>query len=89
MAEIEIGGRDYLKFTELARRPLPAASLTEATGGDLDRSMRHRELKRRNGFGDELRAVLVGETGAWAAITLMREAGSAPFRPTTRPSSPR
>src|SRR5215217_5051570 len=81
MAEIEIGEPDLLKFSALARLPVPAGSLSHATGGHLDRSLRHRELKRPNGLGDELRSVLVGDAGAWAGITLMREAGSAPFRP--------
>jgi DNA-binding CsgD family transcriptional regulator len=81
MAEIEIGEPDFLKFTDLARRPVPADSLSHATDGELDRSARHRELKRPHGLGDELRSVLVGDTGAWAGITLMRENGAEPFSP--------
>ena len=81
MAEIEIGEPDFLKFGELARRTVPAGSLSHATDGKLDRSARHRELKRPHGLGDEIRSVLVGDTGAWAGITLMRETGAAPFTP--------
>ncbi len=81
MAEIEIGEPDFLKFTDLAREPVRAAGLSHVTGGELDRSARHRELKRPHGLGDEIRSVLVGDTGAWAGITLLREAGTAPFAP--------
>jgi DNA-binding CsgD family transcriptional regulator len=56
-----------------------AASLSEATHGDLDRSARHRELRRPNGFGDELRAVLTDGTGAWGALTLLRVDDGAAF----------
>jgi DNA-binding CsgD family transcriptional regulator len=63
MAEIELAERDFNKFTQLARRRSPAASLSEATNGKLDRSLRHRELKRPHGFGDELRAALVSDFG--------------------------
>ena len=69
---------DFNKFTDLARAPRPAASLSAATGGDLDRSLRHRELRRPNGFGgDELRAAL----GGWGGIVLLRETGRADFTP--------
>ena len=80
MAEIEMAEPDFLKFSELARQPVTAGSLSEATGGDLELSVRHRELKQPNGFGDELRSVLVGDAGAWGGITLLRETGSAPFQ---------
>ena len=81
MAELEITEPDFLKFRQLAAGPLPAAGLSEATGGDLERSARHRELKQPNGFGDELRAVLVGDGGAWAGLTLLRETGGPAFTP--------
>jgi len=79
MTEIELGEADFNKFADLARRRRPAASLSQATGGDLDRSVRHRELRRPNGFGDELRAALVSESGTWGGITLLRDAASAHF----------
>jgi DNA-binding CsgD family transcriptional regulator len=75
MAEIEVGEVDFNKFVELARAGLPAASLSEATHGRLDRSLRQRELRRPNGLGDELRAALVADSGAWGGITLLRETG--------------
>ena len=67
----------------------PAASLSEATGGDLDRSVRHRDLKRPHGFGDELRAALVGESATWGALTLLRDRTGCPSPPPTQSSSAR
>jgi DNA-binding CsgD family transcriptional regulator len=78
--EIEIREPDVNKFADLARGGR-AASLSAATGGVLERSLRHRELRGPSGFGDELRAAFVGDTGTWGAIVLLREAGSADFRP--------
>jgi DNA-binding CsgD family transcriptional regulator len=75
MAEIEVGEVDFNKFAELARAGLPAASLSGATHGQLDRSLRQRELRRPNGLGDELRAALVADSGTWGGITLLRETG--------------
>jgi hypothetical protein len=62
----------------LARAPVPAASLSQATGGHLDRSLRQREIRRPNGFADEQRTVLTDTTGRWRTLTLLRE--------TTRPN---
>ena len=77
-AEIEVVEDDFNKFTDLVRAATPAASLSAATGGKLDRSLRHRELRRPNGFGgDELRAAL----GNWGGIVLLRETGRADFTP--------
>ena len=79
LTEIELGEPDFNKFTTLAHAAVPAASLSEATGGELDRSLRQRELRRPAGFADELRAVLVDATGSCGALTLLREARSPDF----------
>jgi DNA-binding CsgD family transcriptional regulator len=81
LTEIEVGEPDFNKFTELACRSQPAASLSQATDQALDQSLRHRELKRPNGFDDELRGALVDDSGTWGAITLLREAGRPHFAP--------
>jgi DNA-binding CsgD family transcriptional regulator/GAF domain-containing protein len=73
LTEIELGEPDVNKFTTLARARVPAARLSSATGGDLDLSLRQRELRRPHGFADELRAVLTGPTGSWGTLTLLRE----------------
>jgi len=72
MSEIELRGDDVNNFRALVRSGRIAASLSQATQGDLDRSVRHRELRRPNGFGDELRAVLSDGHGEWGALTLLR-----------------
>ena len=79
LTEIEFREPDFNKFTALARRVQPAASLSQATAGKLDRSLRQRELRRPGGFGDELRAALSDANGTWGALTLLREAGSPRF----------
>jgi DNA-binding CsgD family transcriptional regulator len=81
LTEIEIRESDYNKFDALARAPHPAASLSRATGGRLDRSLRQRELRRPSGFEDELRAALVGDSETWGALTLLRERGRPHFAP--------
>jgi DNA-binding CsgD family transcriptional regulator/GAF domain-containing protein len=82
LTEIELREPDFNKFTDLARAHQPAASLVGATAGDLDRSLRQRELRRPSGFADELRAVLSGPTtGTWGALTLLREAKRPHFTP--------
>jgi DNA-binding CsgD family transcriptional regulator len=70
LTEIEIREPDVNKFASLAGRPVPAASLSDATASDLDRSRRQRELRGPNGFGDELRAMC----GAEGGLTLLRTA---------------
>jgi DNA-binding CsgD family transcriptional regulator len=81
LTEIEIGEPDYNKFASLARAGKPAASLSDATEGRLDRSLRQRELRRPGGFEDELRAVLVSDSETWGALTLLRERGRPHFAP--------
>jgi hypothetical protein len=82
MAEIEIRDKDVNTFDSLVRSGRLISSLSDATNGDLNRSLRHRELRAPNGFGDELRAVLTTETGAWGALTLLRASDCPHFAPT-------
>jgi DNA-binding CsgD family transcriptional regulator len=77
--EIEIREPDFNKFSALARAAQPTATLSEATAGKLELSLRHRELRRPHGWGDELRAVFVGDSGTWGGLVLLREAGRADF----------
>jgi DNA-binding CsgD family transcriptional regulator len=81
LVEIEVREPDYNKWTQLAGAEHPAASLSAVTGGDLDRSLRQREIRRPGGFADELRAVLTSGTGTWGALTVFREARSPHFSP--------
>ena len=81
LTEIELREPDFNKFTSLARAHQRTASLSGATAGDLDRSLRQREVRRPSGFADELRAVLSGTTATWGALTLLREAKRPHFTP--------
>jgi DNA-binding CsgD family transcriptional regulator len=81
MAEIEFRGEDFNTLRSLALSEYHAATLSQATGGVLDRSERHREIRGPNGFGDELRAALVDGQATWGALSLMRGADSEPFSP--------
>ena len=73
--EIELREPDFNKFRALAQQGRPAASLSDATQGDLQQSVRYRELCRPIGFGDELRVMCSDSTGTWGALTLARESG--------------
>ena len=77
MAEIEMREATSTR-SRLAGRT-PGREPQRATGGDLDRSRRHSEVRRRAGFGDELRVALVGETATWGALTLLRGADGPGF----------
>jgi DNA-binding NarL/FixJ family response regulator len=79
LAEIQLHEPDVNKFRQLAASGRRAASMSGATGGNLDRSRRYRELLRPHGFGDELRAVCVGDSGTWGAIVMHRERGARNF----------
>jgi DNA-binding NarL/FixJ family response regulator len=81
LLDIELNEPDVNKFSELAASRRPAASMSGATGGNLELSRRHRELKRPHGFGDELRGMCVAGSGAWGAIVLHRELGAPNFTP--------
>ncbi len=74
LVEIEIREQDFNKWVHLVHGDGPAASLSEVTAGDLDRSLRQREIRRPGGFSDELRVVLAGASGTWGQLTVFREA---------------
>ncbi|OMF28078.1 helix-turn-helix transcriptional regulator [Paenibacillus sp. FSL H8-0548] len=72
--EYEYWHEDYNSFEKLAQSAMPAAALSEATEGQLDRSARYREVLAPAGFRDELRTALVIEGACWGYITLFRKA---------------
>jgi DNA-binding CsgD family transcriptional regulator len=69
------------RWTHLAE---PAALLTEATRGDLDRSRVWRELLSRHRVTDVASAVFRDEFGTWGFLELWRIAPSRPFTPADR-----
>ncbi len=77
--EIELREPDFNKYRDLARQGRRAASLSEATRGDLEQSIRYRELRRPLGYDDELRVVCSDATGAWGDLILARESGGPRF----------
>ncbi|MBO0687662.1 MAG: helix-turn-helix transcriptional regulator [Candidatus Dormibacteraeota bacterium] len=54
-------------------------SLREATGGDLPRSARWREVLGPGGYGDELAAGLIAGGLCWGHLALYRDVGQAAF----------
>jgi len=77
--EVEYSQDDFNKFAELARRPNPVADLAEATGGDLARSPRWREVFHPLGLDDDLRAALVADGTCWGFLALHREGARGSF----------
>jgi DNA-binding CsgD family transcriptional regulator len=78
--EIELGEPDFNKFHALARQRRRAASLSDATQGNLQKSVRYRELCQSIGFNDEVRVVCSDSAGTWGALTLARESGRPSFK---------
>jgi DNA-binding CsgD family transcriptional regulator len=73
LPEIGLDESDITAFRQLAASGRSAASMSEATGGTLDRS------RRRRGLGDELRSVYVGDSGMWCGYVIYRERGAPDF----------
>jgi DNA-binding NarL/FixJ family response regulator len=73
LPEIGLHETDVAAFKQLAASGRPVASVSEATGGALDRS------RRRRGLGDELRSVYLGDSGMWCGYVLYRERGAPDF----------
>src|SRR5204863_3790382 len=71
--ENEFLREDANKWTELARDRHGVRTLLEATGGDLERSARYRDIFRPLGLADELRAVLRAGGACWGYLCLHRE----------------
>ncbi|NKE60296.1 helix-turn-helix transcriptional regulator [Lentzea sp. PSKA42] len=81
LVEIELREPDYTKWVDMARAGRTAASLSDVTAGELDLSRRHREVRRLEGYSDELRVVLSSSTGTWGALTVFREKDRPYFSP--------
>jgi DNA-binding CsgD family transcriptional regulator len=74
VAELEYGVPDYNKFAMLARARQHSGVLSEATGGQLHRSARYREIMHPVGYRGELRVSLVVDGACWGSIAVFRKA---------------
>jgi DNA-binding CsgD family transcriptional regulator len=70
---------DVNRYRDLVERRTPVRSLHAATGGDLRRSARWREIYDGSGLADELRIVLVLDGRCWGFLELLREPGDGVF----------
>jgi DNA-binding CsgD family transcriptional regulator len=74
-SENEVFVPDYLKLRDLARGETPAASLLQATHGEIERSARQREINAPIGITDELRAIFRINGAVWGAASVGRLEG--------------
>ncbi|MEJ3651671.1 LuxR C-terminal-related transcriptional regulator [Actinomycetes bacterium KLBMP 9759] len=74
VAELAYLTSDFNAFPALAGGPRHAGVLSEATGGQLERSVRYRELMRPNGVRGELRTAFVVDGACWGCVSLFRAA---------------
>ncbi len=75
----ELTAGDFVAFTGVARSRAAVATLSQATGGDLTRSARHRTINAPAGWCDELRAVFRSGGAVWGQMCLARAAGEPAF----------
>jgi hypothetical protein len=72
---------DVLKFNWMAQNQHPVALLSEATEGNLERSLHWRELLGPEGFGLEARGVFTVSQELWGGFCAIRERGRPDFSP--------
>jgi DNA-binding CsgD family transcriptional regulator/PAS domain-containing protein len=76
---IEYSGEDFINFVDLARTGTKVGILSEATGGDLEKSPRWRALFGPAGLGDQLRIVCADGSACWGYLALHRTKGAVNF----------
>jgi DNA-binding NarL/FixJ family response regulator len=79
LLELEYSGADYATMGALARRTVPAGSLSAETGRDLARSPRWDEILRPVGIGDEAALACRDALGCWGWIKAYRDSGDPAF----------
>jgi hypothetical protein len=77
--QIEYAEEDFNKFADLARSKPPVGLLIPATGGELEKSARWREICHPAGLRDELRAALVIDGVCWGGLDLARKDSAPDF----------
>jgi DNA-binding CsgD family transcriptional regulator len=75
----ELLTEDVNKFRDLARSPIPIATLDNVTRGDWAASPRSREIMQPAGHGDELRAAFRTGQSTWGVLCLHRSADAPVF----------
>jgi DNA-binding CsgD family transcriptional regulator len=71
--------RDVNTFGSLARKRVPVGTLTQATGGKPDRSVRYQQVLKPAGIPYELRAAFVTRGRCWGAVHIARLDGQPDF----------
>jgi DNA-binding CsgD family transcriptional regulator len=71
--ENEFLQEDFNKFSDMVRYHQTVGVLSEATGNELHRSPRYREMLRPMSMEDELRAIFVSDAACWGTLCLHRE----------------
>ncbi|NLE97713.1 MAG: hypothetical protein GX596_06960 [Propionibacterium sp.] len=79
LLEQEARGDDVNLMRDVAEHRVAAASLHAATGGELARSRRWREVYGPHGYGDELRGCFNSGETVWGMYTVVRDADVGPF----------
>lgn len=64
---------DVNKYATLIHGPKRVATLSAATEGHLERSVRYRDVFKPTGYGDEIRVVLTDGGLSWGALVLHAE----------------
>jgi hypothetical protein len=67
------------RWTILQLHKSPAGTLSDATGGDLDRSLMWRDVLHRYGIGDVASVVFADQFGCWGFLDLWRHSSRGPF----------
>jgi DNA-binding CsgD family transcriptional regulator len=70
---------DYVKVAEVARMSRGVQTRSEATGGDLDLSRRHREIHPQVEAEHEMRVVFRSAGAVWGCACVSREIGAPDF----------
>ncbi len=67
------------RWTTLQLQKSPAGTLSDAAGGELDRSLMWRDVLRRYGIGDVASLVFADQFGCWGFLDLWRNSTRGPF----------
>lgn len=72
--------QDLNTFASLARKRVPVGTLTQATGGKLERSLRYQQVLKPAGIPHELRAAFTTRGRCWGAVHVARLDGQPDFQ---------